>query len=137
MTIPSDAPNSPSVVILNGTGFVPTPGISVTPMVIGWGGVALGNATSGRVVKITSTGNVPLVISSLTPGGANPGDFPIVSDACTGASLSPGASCAAYVSFEPQRVGARSATISIANNAGGPVVVSLNGTGLKSSGYIP
>ena len=106
-------------------------------MAIGWGGVALGNATSGRVVKITSTGNVPLLISSLNPGGANPDDFPIVSDACTGASLSPGASCTAYVSFEPLRVGGRSATITIANNAGGPVTVSLSGTGLKPSGYIP
>jgi hypothetical protein len=137
LTIQSDAQNSPTVVVLNGTGFVPTPGISVTPMAIGWGGVALGNATSGRVVQIRSTGNAPLIISSLTSGGTNPGDFPIVADACTGATLSPGASCAAYVSFEPLRVGARSATIAIANNAGGPVTVSLTGTGTKSGGYIP
>jgi hypothetical protein len=124
--------------------FVPAPGITVTPMAIGWGPVALGNGTSGRVVKITNSGNVTVTVSSLTLGGANPGDFPIVSDACTGASLAPtswlapGASCTAYVSFEPQRIGTRTATITIAHSAGAPVTVSLSGTGARGSGgYVP
>jgi hypothetical protein len=126
-----------------GVMFVPTPGITVTPMVISWGGVALGNATSGRVVKITNTGNVQVTVTSLTLGGANPGDFPIT-DGCSGASLTPtswlypGGSCTAYVSFEPQRIGTRTATITIAHSAGAPVTVSLSGTGVKGSGgYVP
>jgi hypothetical protein len=42
------------------------------------------------------------------------------------------------VSFEPTRIGTRSATVTIAHNAStGPVVVSLSGTGVKSSGYLP
>ena len=137
--ISSNASTVPYVVGLYGTGFVATPAISVTPASIGFGSVALGNATSGRVVKITSTGNGPLVISSLTVGGTNPGDFPIWSDGCSGHTLNPGTSCTASVSFEPLGIGTRSATITIAHNAsGGPVAVSLSGTGVKGrGGYIP
>jgi hypothetical protein len=123
-------------VALNGT---PTPWIYVTPGAIGFGSVALGNATSGRVLKITNTGTATFSVSSLTPGGTNPGDFPIWADGCSGATLTPGASCTASVSFEPLGIGGRSAKITIAHNAfGGPVVVSLSGTGVKpSGGYIP
>jgi hypothetical protein len=136
LTIPSSAPSSPNEVTLIGT---PTSWINVTPMAMGFGSVALGNATSGRVVKITNTGTASFVVSSLTTGGANPGDFPIYSDGCTGATLSPGSSCTAYVSFEPLGLGTRTATITIANNAAnGPVTVSLTGTGVKGSGgYVP
>ena len=129
----------PYMVGLYGTGIVTTPAINVTPTSIGFGSVTLGNATSGRVVKITSTGTGPLVISSLTVGGTNPGDFPIWSDGCSGQTLNPGTSCTASVSFEPLGIGTRSATITIAHNAsGGPVAVSLSGTGVKArGGYIP
>ena len=123
---------------LNGTG-VATPVINLTPGAIGFGSVTLGNATSGRVLKITSTGTAPLVVSSLTVGGANPGDFSIVADGCTGVSLNPGTSCTAYVSFEPLRIGARTATVTIAHNAsGGPAAAALSGAGVKpAGGYIP
>ena len=127
---------SPSWVYLHVT---PTPWADVTPTAIGFGSVALGNATSGRVVKIKNTGNAAsFVVSSLTLGGANPGDFLIASDGCSGATLNPGASCTAYVSFEPLAIGARSATVTIAHNAlGGPSSVSLSGSGKSGGGYIP
>jgi hypothetical protein len=128
----------PYIVGLYGTGYVP--GINVSPTSIGFGSVALGNVSLAKTVKITSTGwNGPLVVSSLTIGGTNPGDFSIVADGCTGASLNPGASCTVKVIFEPLSIGTRTATLSIATNvSGGPAVVSLSGTGAKSSGgWIP
>jgi len=135
LTFKSGATTTPQVVLIG----TPTPWINVTPTAIGWGAVVVGNGTSGRVVKITNTGTASFGVSSLTLGGANPGDFPIYTDGCTGATLTPGTSCAAYVSFEPSRIGARSATITIAHNAsGGPVLVSLSGTGSKpAGGYVP
>jgi hypothetical protein len=104
-----------------------------------FGSVTLGLATSGRVVKIKNIGNAAsFVVSSLTLGGANPYDFLLSNDGCTGATLVPGGSCTAYVSFEPLAIGGRSATVIIAHNAmGGPSAVSLSGTGVKSGGYIP
>ena len=73
----------------------PTPWIYVTPTAIGFGSVALGLATSGRVVNIKNTGNGPFVVSSLTLGGTNPSDFSIAADGCSGASLPAGYSCTA------------------------------------------
>jgi hypothetical protein len=127
----------PYIVGLYGTGYVP--GISVSPTSIGFGSVALGTVSMVKTVKITSTGwNGPLIVSSVALGGTNPGDFSIVADGCTGASLNPGASCTVKVNFEPLRIGTRTATLSIANNTGTPAAVSLSGTGAKSSGgYIP
>ena len=128
---------SPTWVTLNGT---PTPWADITPTAIGFGSVTVGLITSGRVVKIKNTGNAAsFVVSSLTLGGANPYDFLISNDGCTGATLAPGSSCTAYVSFEPLAIGTRSATIAIAHNAaGGPSAVSLSGTGTKpAGGYIP
>ena len=129
--------DNPRQVTLSGTA---TPWTTVLPGAIGFGSVAVGLITSGRVVKITNIGNAgSLVVSALTLGGANPGDFSIGADGCTGASLNPGASCTAYVSFEPLAIGSRSATVAIAHNAtGGPSAVSLSGTGVKpAGGYIP
>jgi hypothetical protein len=125
----------PYIVGLYGTGYVP--GIGVSPTSIGFGSVTLGTVSMVKTVTITSTGwNGPLNVSSLTVGGTNPGDFTIVADGCSGASLNPGASCTAKLIFEPLRTGARAATLSIAHNAGAPSVVSLSGTGLKPSGGI-
>jgi hypothetical protein len=140
LRIPNDAPIGPQWVDLNGSAFVPTPALSVTPSSLGFGSVAVGLTTSGRIVKITSTGTAPLVVSDVSLGGANAWDFWLGNDGCTGKSLSPGASCTFAVSFEPTAVGTRTATAIVTHNApGGPAVVSLSGAGLKSGGggYIP
>ena len=137
LSVVSNASSGGAGVSLAGSGFVPTPALSVTPGSIGFGTLYLGTATSGRVVKITSTGNVPVVISSATLGGANPGDFGIWNDGCSGATLTPGASCTFLVSFEPLRIGTRTATVAIAHNAAGsPSLVSLSGAGAKPPGGI-
>jgi centrosomal CEP192-like protein/HYDIN/CFA65/VesB family protein len=140
LLVPGNSQGIPPLVTLSGTGFVAVPALSLTPTSIAFGSVQLDRATAGKVVTITSTGNSPLVVSSLTIGGANPSDFWIVADNCTGASLNPGAACTASVSFEPTRVGARSATLAISHNASGaPSAVSLSGTGAQRAGggWIP
>ena len=138
LLIPNNSLNNPAAVSLNGNGYVPTPGLSVSPTSIGFGSVRLGLATSGRIITVTSTGNAPLIVSSVSLGGANPDDFWLGNDGCSGVALAPGASCTVAVSFEPLRIGTRSATVTIVHNAGGgSTAVSLSGTGLKSGGYIP
>lgn len=138
LLIPNNSPNNPAAVSLSGNGFVPTPGVSVTPTSIGFPGVRLGLATSGRNITVTSTGNTPLIVSSVSLGGANPGDFWLGNDGCSGVAILPGASCTVAVSFEPTRIGARTATVTIVHNAGGGSTgVSVSGTGLKPGGYIP
>ena len=138
LVIPNNSANNPAAVSLSGIGYVPTPGLSVAPTSIGFGSVRLGLATSGRTITVTSTGNAPLVVSSVSLGGANPGDFWLGNDSCSGVALVPGASCTVAVSFEPLRIGTRTATVTIVHNAaGGSTGVSVGGTGVKSGGYIP
>lgn len=139
LLIPNNSPNNPAAAVsLTGNGFVPAPGISVTPTSIGFGSLRLGLATSGRTIKVTNTGNAPLIVSSVSLGGPNPGDFWLGNDGCSGAAVAPGASCTMAASFEPIQIGTRTATVTIVHNAGGGSTgVSLSGTGLKSGGYIP
>ena len=65
-------------------------------------------------------------------GGANPTNF-ILSNGCPigGAGLAAGNSCVINVSFRPNRRAARSATVTVRDNAAGsPQRVNLTGTGV-------
>jgi hypothetical protein len=81
-----------------------------------------------KALTITNTGNVPLQISSLTFGGADPQDFLLASDGCVG-QVAVGSQCTLGVSFAPQRQGPRSATLEIIANSPAAVDVPLSGTG--------
>jgi hypothetical protein len=138
IVIGSDAtPNAPQTVSLNGI-VSGTPQVTVTPGSLGFGSVWLGTATSERVVKITNTGTASVVIASVNLGGANAGDFDMHNTTCTVVvPLAPGLSCYTYVTFEPSRLGARSASITIMHTApGGSTVVPITGTGVKPPGGI-
>jgi hypothetical protein len=138
LLVPGNSQGVPPLVAFSGSGFVAVPSFSLTPASMSFGTVRLDNASSAKALTITSTGNVPLVVSSLTFGGANPGDFYLSANGCTGVSLNPGASCTAYVVFAPVAIGARSATLTIASNAsGGSVGVPVSGTGSTGSKLPP
>lgn len=80
-------------------------------------------------MTVTNTGNGPLAVTGLAFTGSDAGDFLIGSSTC-GAPVAPGSSCQVTVRFAPQAQGARSATLQISsNNVGGPVLVTLSGTG--------
>jgi hypothetical protein len=93
----------------------------------------VGSAAATKTVTVTSAG-IPgagsnLTVSGATLGGANAGDYSIASNTCTGAMPS-GSSCTIGVSFAPGAAGARSATLTIADNtAAGSHVLALNGKG--------
>ena len=132
LLVPGNSQGVPPLVALAGTGFVAVRSLTLTPASISFGTVQLDKSSAAKLVTITSTGNVPLLVSSLSIGGANPFDFSILSNGCTGVWLYPGQSCTASVNFAPTAIGARSATLNIAHNAtGGPSAVSLSGTGAK------
>src|SRR5262249_49168682 len=118
LLVPGNSQGVPPLVALSGNGFVLTPGLSLTPTSLAFGTVQLDKSSSAKLVTITSTGNTPLVISSLSIAGANPLDFSLSADGCSGHSLNPGASCTASVIFAPTRINGRSATVAIASNAG-------------------
>jgi hypothetical protein len=88
----------------------------------------VGTTSQPKSVTLTNTGTATMTILKRGLAGANPGDF-VQSSAC-GVSIPVGATCAIGASFRPTIKGARSAAISILDNApGAPHSVSLAGTG--------
>jgi hypothetical protein len=82
-----------------------------------------------QTVTLTSSGNQPVVVSSLTLQGA----FSETNN-CTAAPLAPGASCTITVTFTPLQGGVTPGFVQVNDNTG-PIgqVISLNGTGADFS----
>ena len=67
----------------------------------------------------------------MTLAGANPGDFLVGANTCTGATLAPGAACSVGVQFTPHVDGSRAAVLAFASNdpASPTTRVALTGVG--------
>jgi Abnormal spindle-like microcephaly-assoc'd, ASPM-SPD-2-Hydin len=97
--------------------------------------VAFGNVTeltdTTQIITVTNAGTADLLLG--TVGGANPlaGPFSLVSDTCTGATVSPSSTCTFGVQFAPGAVGSFSDSLDIpSNDADEPTVtVAVSGTG--------
>ena len=80
-----------------------------------------------QTVTLTNTGTTALSISSLAVTGTNAGDF--AENSTCGSSVAAGAECTIALTFTPPATGARTATLSVADNASGsPQSVSLSGS---------
>ena len=91
----------------------------------------VGATSAARSVSIANDGRPPLHIAGAGLGGANPGEFLIVGDGCSGLTLAAGARCTMTVAMRPGAAGVRSADLAIASDsAEGVAHVALAGTGL-------
>jgi hypothetical protein len=118
--------SSPSTITLNGVGTE----VKFTPTGLGFGSSAVNHTSPplNLVVANLST-SATLNFASIVLGGANPGDFAMLSNNC-GVSLTPGGTCTISFNFTPTAIGARSATLTFTDDGGAsPQVVKLNGTG--------
>lgn len=67
---------------------------------------------AGRIaIDFSNIGFIPANVTRLTLSGANPGDFKILLESCTGRALNPDASCTVAVEFQPTDAGYRSALL--------------------------
>jgi Abnormal spindle-like microcephaly-assoc'd, ASPM-SPD-2-Hydin len=132
VSVSDNAPGSPQVVGLSGTGVVPTaPGITLTPASLAFGNQTQGVVSQAQVITLLSSETANLTVSSVTITGANSGDFSQTNN-CVG-TLVPAQSCTINVTFTPTSTGARSASVSVADNAAGnPHTVPLAGTGITA-----
>ena len=131
VTVTDDAASSPQVIPVNGTA---TPAPPTNPLVtlstatLGFGTIAQGAASSPQAVTVTNTGGGALHITSVVLGGANAADFSLT-NGCTASSYAANASCVLTLSFAPLATGARSATVSLTDDASNsPQTITLNGT---------
>lgn len=112
-------------VVLVGTGT----SVSVSPSLLSWYKVAVGNTGGGKSVTLTNSGSSTISTSSISITGTNPGDFYIAANTC-GTGLAANASCSLSVYFRPVTVGARTATLTYSYSASNtPQQVALAGLG--------
>src|SRR5207253_312682 len=97
---------------------------------IGYTDQAIGSASPQGFVSVTNGGNAPLIMQSVSIGGANPGDFALATNACaSGFNMVPNDSCTVGVTFSPKAVGSRNATLTITSDAKTDVLP-LSGNGV-------
>ena len=126
LSITDNASGSPQRVTLTGTGISPV--ASLTPTSIPFGVRAINSSSSAVNATLRNTGNATMTISSVGVTGTDSADFSRTTTC--GTSLTAGASCTISVTFRPTTVGAKTASISVNDNApGSPHTVALTGTG--------
>ncbi len=130
VTITTNASNSPQTITLSGKGIAPV-AISPTSLKLTFAAQLEGTTSAGQTVKVSNQQNIPLNISGVSVSGANSGDFGVTNSCPTVPSSVPAtASCTLSVTFTPTASGARTATLSIIDDASSsPQVVTLTGSG--------
>jgi hypothetical protein len=132
INVTDNAGGSPQSVNLTGTGTTGTPAVTLSLTSVPFPNRVVGTTSLVKAVTLTNKGTSTLTIASITVTGTNPGDF-AETNTC-GASVLAGAGCTINITFTPTAIGARSAAVSIKDNAtGSPQTISLSGTGLAAS----
>jgi hypothetical protein len=111
LSILDSAPGSPQRVPLSGASLSVV--LSFNPAMVEFPVVTVGSGSSPALVTAANTGIASTSITSVALRGANPGDFSIASNTCSGV-LTGGASCTVGVAFEPTANGIRTATLLLA-----------------------
>jgi hypothetical protein len=119
-----------STIDFDGTGTAP--GLTPNVTTLAFGNQALGTTSNAQTVKITNTGNTPLLVNGILIAGANAGDFEVTSDTCSIAGpIAPAGTCSISGEFTPSALGARTATLKIiSDDPNSPTLVTLTGTGV-------
>jgi len=142
--IPSNDPDvadNPVKLPLSGTGTTGgggTPDITVSPLSLSFGSIAVGATSPSQPVTITNSGTANLLVKTITRRGTAPGSFLTSADGCSNTTLTPTQSCTVSVAFKPASGGLKSAELSILSNdpdvAQNPLKVPLSGTGTTGGG---
>jgi hypothetical protein len=130
LTFVDNAEGSPQTVTLTGTAQIGS--LQIAPIGLAFGPQSVGTQSKPPLtITITNPGGGPVAIFGITVTGANGSDFG-EADNCP-QSLGGNASCIANVTFQPLAPGARSASISISDDAqNSPQIVPVTGTATQA-----
>jgi hypothetical protein len=120
---------------LGGTSAVATydgaPSDTISPASLAFPSQLINTTSAPQTVTLTNSGQATLTIGSIVLGGTNAADYKITSNTC-GSTLNAGAKCTITATFTPSALGARSASITITDNAcGSPHAIPLTGKGTE------
>ncbi len=129
--IPSNASNESSVTVnVSGTGIAQSSAlITVSSHQVSFGNVVL-NTVSDQTFSIQNTGSINLTIGQIAHANALGAPFSIVSDLCSGLSVSPSAACSFIVRFSPTSQGIFSDNFDIPSDAPNENSVAVNCLGI-------
>lgn len=116
---------NPNAITVTGT----SPVLSVSPLSISFGSIAVGNTSASQVITFSNSGSGPATgcaAASLT----NPTDFSIVSDSCGTSNLAASSSCTVTVVANPAASGSKSSTLNRTCAQGGSFSSALDATGI-------
>ena len=113
LIVPGGGPGAPTLTArLTGSGT--SAAAALVPRLVRFDEREVGSGPSDPTrLHLESVGTAPLRVTGVVIGGANPGDFRITSDACSGRAIAPGASCPIEVVFQPQSPGGLGATLDV------------------------
>ncbi len=128
ITITDNAPGSPHIVNLSGTGTnALVPAVTLAPTSLSFGNQAVNTPSATQPVTLTNSGTATLNISNIAASA------PYSQTNACGASVAAGAKCTITVTFTPTAAGSQPGTITVTDNAAGsPQTIPLTGTGVAS-----
>jgi hypothetical protein len=133
LSVTDNADGSPQTVPLTGSGTAPA--VTLTPTSLTFASQTVGTTSASQSVTLQNTGTAALVISSIGLTGTNPGDYAQISDCpIMPTTLPVAATCTISINFAPTAAGTRTASLAVADNAGGsPHSVPLSGAGVAAA----
>jgi len=125
LTITDDAPGSPQMVSLAGTGVISGPNPNLSPATLTFATQLVATTSSSQAVTFSDYGTAAISITSIAASS----NFGESGNNCA-SMLVAGAACTINLTFTPTAAGKLSGTLSVTDNApGSPQTVSLNGVG--------
>ena len=137
LTIVDNALDSPQIVSMSGTGTTSAASFNSANGIYAFGNQRY-QTTAQQTITLTNSSQAVLAIASITAGGTNSGDFPVLSDGCSGQRIGSQGSCNVTVAFIPTASGPRRASLLFVDNApDSPQTVTLTGSGTLGGQYVP
>ncbi len=111
---------------------VAAPALTASTTSLDFGTQQVGTQSAAQTIMLTSSGNSPALVSSVTV----PKGF-VETDTCVGQTLAVGAQCSLQISFAPVATGSAAGPLTIfANVAGGQLTVALIGNGTAPASIV-
>jgi hypothetical protein len=131
ITLTGSDTGSPHKITLTGTAVAAGPAAAITPpSPLTFPKIDVGSFSNTEFFSVTNTGTGNLNVSGVALSGKDVGDYSIVSDGCSGASLTQSQNCIVGVRFTPADGGPRSAIASVTDNApGSPQTITVSALG--------
>jgi hypothetical protein len=104
--------------------------LTISRSTIMFAATGVGQTDTAGFVIIRNTGQLPTGTLTAQLVGANPTEFGVIADTCTGAVLAPNAECSVHTEFAPTQIASSTASLVVSSTPGGTVSAVLSGTGL-------